>query len=365
MSLLDTIPRSHQVAVRATLLTDARETELVTVLDGAVTLDAAAASRGRADVTLVDDGTLGLVPASATDLLAPYGNEIRLERGVIHSVGSEELVALGVFRLDDVAVDDTGNGIVIKIAGVDRSGRIIDARFEEPYQIGAGTNYGAAILATIQIAYPDVESDFAETVRTTPQLVAQEGDDRWQFCRNLAASIGMDLYFDGDGVLRLEPITQIGAGTPDWDLVEGADGILITARRQWSRQGRFNRVIVTGENTGESTPARGVATDENPLSPTYYYGPFGKVPRFFASQFITTDDQAADAAAGMLARELGTTQSVSLGTVVNPAMAPGHVARITRARAGIDEDHILDQVTIPLSHAGVMTCQTRATQVLS
>lgn len=361
---LDAIVASHRIAVRATLLDAGEETELVTVIDGSVTLDARAISRGRMDVSIVDDGTLGLVPTEATAPLAPYGNEIRLERGVTYRDGTTELAALGVFRIDDADVDDDGQQLVIHLTGLDRSARIADAKFEAPYQVAAGTNYTEAILDAIQAAYPDVVHDLADTTLTTPQLLAEEGADRWAFCQEMATSIGMDLYFDGIGTLVLRPVAQFGASEPIWDIVEGENGVLITAARRWSRQGAFNRVIATGENTGEAAPSRGVATDDNPLSPTYYYGPFGKVPRFHKSQLITSDDQAVDAAAAILAREIGTTQSVELGSVVNPALIPGDVIRATRARAGIDEDHIVDQLTVPLAATAAMTVRTRAMQVI-
>lgn len=360
MTLTSAIAASHEVAVRATLLPAGTP---IDVVDGAVTLDATAAVRGRADITIVDDGTLGLIPTSPSSPLAPYGNEIRLERGVTHPDLTQELVPLGVFRIDETEVADTGDTLQIRVTGLDRAARIIDARFEEPYQVAAGTNYPQAILETIRDAYPDLAYQFAANSLTTPRLVAEEGADRWEFCQQMATAIGMDLFFDGAGTLILRPAAQVGVSSPVWDIKEGDQGVLISAARRWSRQGAFNRVIATGENTGEGAPVRGVATDLNPLSATYYYGPFGRVPRFYASQFITTTTQAEDAARAILSRELGTTQSIDLGSLVNPALTPGDIVRVTRARAGIDEDHIIDAITIPLTAASVMSARTRATQV--
>jgi hypothetical protein len=357
----ETTGQSHQVAT----LVEVLESGLViagvtTVVDGSVTLDQTAATRGRLDLGILDDGTLDLVPTDAASLLAPYGNELQIHRGILFPDGVTELVSLGVFRIDDTQVDDTADSLAVRIAGLDRSARIIDARFEEPYQIAQGTNYTTAIRETLQAAWPDIPLDLTATTRTTPQLIAEEGDDRWAFCQDMAAALGMALYFDGDGTAVTRPVAAIG-GTPAATLAEGEGGVLIQASRRWTRQGSYNRVIATGENTGEAAPARGVATDDNPLSPTYYYGPFGKVPRFYSSQFITTDDQASDAAAGFLSRELGTTQSVDFGAFVNPALEPDDIVRVTRARAGINEDHIIDSLTIPLAVDGTMTGQTRAT----
>lgn len=365
-AFLDEVKTSHQIATLIEVINPDGDvlSEVTATVNGTVTLDATAASRGRLDVEFVDDGTLGLVPTSSASLLAPYGNELRVSRGVAYPGGSDELATIGVYRIDNVTTQDTGSAMVVRVSGMDRSARLIDARFEEPYQIAAGTNYATAIQATLQLAIPNLPVNFTTTPLTTPQLIANEGDDRWAFCQSMAASCGMVLYFDGDGTAVLRPAAILGDDQAVFDLVEGEAGVLIEAGREWTRQGAFNRVIATGENTGVAVPVRGVATDLNPLSPTYYYGPFGPVPRFFSSQMIATAEQAADAAEAMLNRELGTTQRVNLGAVVNPALEPDDVVRIRRERLGIDEDHILDQVTIPLSAEGSWTARTRSTQVI-
>lgn len=350
---------SHELALRVTLLPDG--TEITAGISGSVALDAKASNRGRLDLTLGDDGSLGLIPDSPTSDLAPYGNEIKVERGLTYPDGTTEMVALGVFRLQEIEVEDAGSSLEVKITGIDRSKRIEEAAFETPYQVVAGTNFGAAILSTLQAAGPTLETNFGATSLASPALIAEEGSDRWAFCQGMAEAIGMELYFDGDGVCVLRPVST-AAGDVIADLVEGAGGVLLgPVGRRWTREGSFNRVIYTGENAGEGAIPRGLATDENPLSPTYYFGPYGKVPVFVNSSYVVTDTQAQDAATGKLAKELGTSQSISFGSVVNPALEPGDVVQVTRERAGVDEKHVLDQVTIPLSATESMTGQTRAT----
>jgi hypothetical protein len=356
------ITGSYTLATEAVIIDTNGDETTVPIVDGTVTLDQTAAVRGRCDVALTDDGTLDLVPDSASSLLAPYGNEIRLGRGITYPDGTTELVGLGVFRIQDAQIDDTPDGLQIRISGLDRAQRVIDARFEEPYNVTAGTNYATAILDVIQAAWPDVPYELTATALTAPALIAQEGDDRWKFAQDMATAIAMRLYFDGDGVLRLVPSVL---ALPVTTLAEGDGGVLVQAGRRWTREGTYNRVIATGENTGETAPARGVATDENPLSPTYYYGPFGRVPRFYASPFITTDAQAAGAAQKILDDELGTSEQVSFGALVLPHLEPGDTVIITRNLAGIDEDHVIDALTLPLAAQGAMTGQTRARQVTS
>jgi hypothetical protein len=361
-AFLDAVTRSHRVAVKATVLQNGVAVqELDSIVSGTVTLDITAASRGRVDLTIVNPD---LVPTSPTDLLTPYGNEIKVERGVRFPNGSVEYAALGVFRIDRAQVTDTPDGgVQIVVSGLDRSGRVIDARFEDTYQVAAGTGIPAAIEAVIAAAIPGLTFNLSATSATTGQVTANEGDDRWKFAQDLAAAAGQVLYFDGDGVLVSRPVAQTGATAPAVQLVEGEGGLLVSASRSWVREGTYNRVIATGENTGNGAPVRGVATDENASSPTYYFGAFGKVPRFYSSPFLTTNAQCSDAAQAVLSRELGTTQQVDFGTVPNPALEPNDVARVTRVRAGIDEDHVIDSLSIGLGADGVMSGRSRAVTV--
>ncbi len=148
-------------------------------------------------------------------------------------------------------------------------------------------------------------------------------------------------------------------------IAEGEGGVLVSAGKNWTRRGTYNRAVVTGENTSEGPPVRGVATDEDPLSPTRYDGPFGPAPVFMSSQLVTTTEQATDAAAALLRRQSGTTQRIRFGSFVLPHLDPGDAVAVTRGRLGLDGDvHVLDTLTIPLAPEGVMSSTTRAIQVV-
>ncbi len=354
---LAAISASHQIATRATVLPAEVE---IPFTDGSVTLDGFAATRASLNLTVA---STDLVPTLSTDYLAPYSNEIQIERGVTYPDGRTEFVSLGIFGIRETDVEDTGDDMPISLTCLDRSARIIDAKFTTPYAIFKGTNIRQAILATIQAEWAAVPYIFAATSVTSPTVLALEEADRWDFCQGLAEAAGMRLYFDGDGILQLQTIPR--TATSIWDVAEGTGGVLLRASRNWSRTDSFNLIIVTGENTS-GEPVRGGAADINPLSPTYYNGSFGHVPRWYQTPFIggqaviDNQPQAYAVAANILAQELGTTQGVSFGSLVNPALEPHDVVGVKRARLGIDEAHTIDELTIPLSHDGTLTASTRS-----
>ncbi len=367
------IRESHQAVVRVDVLSGGEVIDTLTadpaattdegaaVISGTVTLDSRAASRGRFECSLIDDGSLGLVPTTAASLLAPYGHELRVYRGLILPDATTELVSFGIFRIDAANIDDSPAGMTIALSGLDRSARVADAKFEAPYEVAAGTPVEEAILAVVQMAIPDVVAIFPGVTFTTPALRAEEEGDPWAFVQNMATACGLELYFDGDGSLRLAPLA---GGEVVATLAEGEDGVLLAAARGWVREGTHNRVIAVGENTGEAAPARGVATDDDPTSPTYYFGPFGKSPSFYRSQFIATADQALAAATYLLQRQLGTTQTAAFTILVDPSLEPGDTVQVTRSRAGIDEQNTIDSLVIPLGVDQPMTGQTRARQAI-
>jgi hypothetical protein len=102
-----------------------------------------------------------------------------------------------------------------------------------------------------------------------------------------------------------------------------------------------------------------VWTDDNPGSPTYYFGPFGRKPRFYASAFITTDAQATSAAAAIGSSQQGVARSLVFQSVPNPSMRPGDLILLRREAMGVNEIHLLDAMTIGLTAADVQSGSSR------
>ena len=143
-------------------------------------------------------------------------------------------------------------------------------------------------------------------------------------------------------------------GSPLWTLSEGEGGLLVSAALNLDRGPAYNRVVATGENTGVGTVPRGVWTDDDPASPTYYSGGFGRKPRFYSSTFITTTDQATSAATSIGASLKGVARSLDLTAVPNPALEPGDPVLIRRLPLGLNEVHLIDALTFSLGADGAM-----------
>jgi hypothetical protein len=355
---LNVIRGSHQVVVRVKVLTTFQTgvnptgTE-VAVIDGDVTLDATADVRGTVELTV--DGTNAFT-RDPGGLLTPYGHELFVERGVIYGTGNRELVSQGYYRI--YAVEQSGEpDSPIRLSGRDRMSGIVDGRLVAPVQFVAGTSIRTVFNTLVLEIYPTatITYDFnpdADTLQTNQ--VADE--DRYAFLRDVVKSRGKVMYWDYAGVLRVTDPPNPSAIV--FDVNAGANGVLVSLDRRIDRDGVYNAVVARGEApTDQSEPVQALAVDNNPTSPTFWDGPFGKVPRFYQSPFITSSIQAGTAAAKILQQSIGLPYSVDFTAVPNVALEPLDPVRVTHEDGY--ENHIIQRLTIPLSVEQTMSASTR------
>lgn len=359
--LASTVAGSHQSVTtvdvmfnRATIL------EGLDVVAGSVMFDRNAESLARLSVTIAEPTR---VPVGFDDVLSPYGYELAVKRGVRYRDDSTELVALGVFPIQRSSVD--GVSLLTSITAEDRSRLVRDARFEDDYSIAAGTNYATAIAALVAAGVASLEYLFVTTTHTTPLLTFAAQDDRWAAARQMAGSIGCELFFDGLGrlVLRAEP--NLSTATPTLTIAEGADGTLVQIAVDLDRSEAYNRWIHSSSNASLGAQYRGVATDDDPASPTYYLGPFGRKPKFYASEFLASDAQCVASATADKARSIGVARGLAFGFITNPAVQAGDVVIVRRAALDLDDVFVIDTLTIPLGPEGYATATGRARQATS
>lgn len=352
---------SHTARFRAVLVdgfqdgADPTGTDL-TLLNGEVEFDATADIRATASVDLAERW-----PRPRDLSLAPYGNEIALFRGV--DTGSEGVLwaPLGYYRITSIAQDDTANGPV-SLELEDRMSTIIDSRFLQPRQWEIGTEVGDIVDEIVLEIYPDatiVFDDDANLSQLGRSLIVEE--DRYEALLTLADGLGKIVFWDNEGRLMFQTIPD--EDEPDWVVNAGPDGVMVEASRELTREGIFNAVVVNGEGADEQPPVHAVATNGQENSPTRFGGPFGRVPFFYASPFITTQLQAENAAVGLLRRKLGATYNVDLSAIPNPALQPYHVLRVVY-NDGTREIHVVEKATIPLNVDDALSINTRQSTII-
>lgn len=353
--------RSHRRVTRIEVLRNNSTQAVIRATGGEVTVDAEADIRRRATIPLVD-ATGALVAQSASDLLYPAGNELRVWRGVdfgddrpgipdgIAPTGTE-LVPLITGPLYENDADDQPSGIKLSLDVYDRARWIRDNRWEDPFVIAAGSNWAQAIGLALLDRLPDtilVHLDgIGATTLTAPAVATTAGADTDPLAdlHKWATAIGMELGFDPIGNPFLRDVPDLSDDVTA-TYAEGQGGGLLSVKKRVSREDLYNIVVASGEGTGNTAPVRAIVRDEDPDSPTYWRN--GPKQRFYSSPLLKTTAQCQRAATGLLRKKLGAGEKLTLDVRMNPAHDAGDVIRVKRARSGIEARYILDAFPIPL-----------------
>jgi hypothetical protein len=175
---------------------------------------------------------------------------------------------------------------------------------------------------------------------------------------DMATSVGWTIVADPYGIITAQQNT-VSVSEAVISFVEGEGSRMTAVSRKRTRQRVYNIAVVTGEPAGGTAPVYGIEYDSDPTSPTYYLGPFGRVPVFEKSQFVTTNAQAQAAAVGLLARKKGIGAALRITTWANPTLRPGDAAQVVRSKMGIDQTVPLSSMSISLVPGADMQVTTR------
>lgn len=360
-AFLTALSNNHLVSVKVEVLAAGQVVSTLTgkILPGSkVSAVKGQPIRRNCSVKMIDD-TGTLTPTDASALLAPYGNELRIWRGIQFADGTSEFASLGVFEITDCHVVDAGAGVSIDISGVDRADEVSRSTLTDIYSIAAGTNAVTAAKTLIANARSGLTFSLPVTSYNTPLLIYQGGDDPWTKAISIAQMFGGEIFFDavGDCVIQYEPTPYTQATVQTF--AEGATCTMTDLDRAWTNRSIPNNVIREGAGTGVATPVRAVAQDTNPSSPTYISGKYGTVTDYLVDSKLLTTQQCQDAAKAALRLSKGKLEQMALQGIPNPALDIGDVVSVTRAKLGVGANYVIDALTIPLDFAAKMALTLR------
>lgn len=360
----EALRRPHEAAYRLQVLERGRVIATLddVLLDGQVTFERSVVRR-QVQLSILDRGG-ELTVNDARDLLAPYGREVRPWRGVRYGNGQVELVPLGTFTHTVVE----GEWPQVRLSGYDRAWRLQQARWEQLYQVTAGTQYVTAIRTILRDRLGEelAVDAFGEVSDTTPLLTYEAQSDPATQLVRMGRGLGMQLYPDQLGTWQLvdEPNPETAPLVDEF--IEGPRCRMLNVKRRWDTTSTKNVIVATGEATGLDAPVRGVAEDSDPASPTYVGNlNFGRRVGFYSSPLLTTVDMSQKAARSRLQARLGLDDSLQLDLIPNPALDASDAVRVRRPSAGlagINELHLVDGGTVPIGR-GAAALTTRARYV--
>jgi hypothetical protein len=214
-----------------------------------------------------------LYPWAADDLLNPYGTELRAFKGLRYGNDTPDEFPCFVGTIEKMRPAQNG---VCKVEAADTALRVSGAGFVVPLP----SNVGASVLdefeRLVRDAHPLAEFGEHDAITTlVPQL--SYDDDRGAALDSLAKAASANWYTLADGrfVMRWLPWTSPAVAAPIV-LMDGLGGTVIEAYPERSTDGIYNQVTVTSDRPDGGDPLYATAVDNDPTSPTWVSGPFGR-----------------------------------------------------------------------------------------
>lgn len=297
------------------------------------------------------------------ELFTPLRNEFRIWSGVQYWDGDEsetEFVPVGTFVIDKA---DARNWPYVRLSGYDRMWIVQRSTLTEIRWYSF-----ERVMTVIEDLYrealpPGKQSfNFPSIPDLTPFITWDEQSDRAEAGQQIALSAGWVVYVDPMGTFvamqQNEPSSEDVVAT-----YQSGSMKMFRPERAVSGESAFNVVIAKGESPDAvALPPRGIWEDNNPLSLTYV-GSVGRLPYYYTSPILDTNEKALKAASTIGIRESGLTDSIVVPIIPNPAHESGDVIYVEDAEQEIAALLVVDDFNVPIRAVdGVQELQCR-TQV--
>lgn len=321
----------------------------VPITAGRVAFDDTAVVKGRLTLT-VPAHTPGQRWDPAGNPLAPlgaYGQRLHLRTGIGYPTGELELLDLGWYLITGWRRDE--DQATVAVEALDLAQLVLDDRLTAPSSPPPGatfaSEFGRLLAGILPVSIPAGFPD-----RPIASTVVWERD-RDKALADLCDAWPARWYVGDDGAAHVAatygPVSE--TTPPDLTLTDGAAGT-VTARARGAQRGAlFNRIVVDGKAPDDATPRpHAVAEITSASSPIRAAGPYGRVTRFYASDLVTSQAQADDAAASMLVRYASAGRTEPVRAVPDPSIQLGDVTRVL-TQDGDRYTARVEHITLPLT----------------
>ena len=291
----------------------------------------------------------------------PFGNNVhrvRIYRGV-ESLGRREVLQQGVFRIDDLDRNETGQ-VLLECSGLEQY--LIDARFIIPRVPPYGASTIGTIANLIREVLPNARIRFENTFNRAITTTDVWEKDRWDAIDDLAGSIEAEVYADARGDFVVADIPAVSGEPVIW-MRQGEGGLQVSQTDTSTREQVYNAAVAMNQDSVPGkAPIWGWAYVDDPNSELYFYGDFGQVPRFHMSQFYTKSSQCTRYARKLLIDAVAKNSGIKIAT---PAtvwwLEVGDLVGVDMLDGG-QEVHLLNSMEADLGPEGAIEFETLTTK---
>jgi hypothetical protein len=306
--------------------------------------------------------SFSIVPEPNADtygMVSTPGAIFTVRHGIDFGGGDKELVECGVYEASDGGVSLNGGDISLSL--VDLWQRLERCRFVTPYSPASGTR-ASRIAEAVSAAIPGVS---IVSTATGGDFVAGENvwdRDRTAFITDMARDGSLDAHFDASGAFNIRAEPVLDATSPGvWTFSTGSEANIASADRKRPFDREYNTVVVQPIDDTQTWTQQVV-----PLLDTNHprhASKIGVVPFFYRSPTIQSEEEAWAAGETIRERVLGTTETLSITGLSNPALEYGDNLTLlhssTLTDPGFTAVHFTDSWQMDLD-SGAMTAATRS-----
>lgn len=308
--------------------------------------------------------SLQIAPTPGLDtyaLVSTPGAIFRIKHGIDYGAGDVELIDCGVYEAATGAVDLGGGNI--SLALVDLWQRIDRCRFLAPHYPPNGTR-ASRIIAAVTEAIPGVQ-----TIATATGGNYVQGDNLWDrdrvaFINDMATDGALDASFDASGMFRVRAQPTLDPAAAVWTFRSGEVANIASVERERPFDRLYNTVVVVPVDATQVWTRQTISLfdSSHPRHPSK----IGVVPFFYGAPTLTLAKDALAAGVGIFQRVIGTTETLSIDGISNPALEVGDVVaavfELTNTDPGFQAAHIIDSWQMDLA-TGSATYATRSSSL--
>lgn len=275
-------------------------------------------------------------------------------------------VQVGEFMID--RIDEDRFPSAVKVTGRDYAKKCLNTKLTQSLTFPAGTAVEKIIQALAANAgitkfnLPVTNRAYGGTT------VFARGTERWRVMKDIADTIGYEVYFDATGRLTMQPYPDPTTSPLVWTFSPGEpDGSLIDYKRSSNDSSIFNHITVQGatiEAGGVSTTIFAEAKNENPESPTRI-SRIGDRTKPYESDYLTTVEEAQHMADTMLSVNSLEEYDISFSSLILPWLDASQIVGVVEEDDDpyIPKRFLLNNFTLPLGLGAMSGTAKRVTIV--
>lgn len=298
-----------------------------------------------------------MYPTSTSDLLNPYGREIRAWRGV-RVAGRRTPYEWQIFRGKIQRVTRSKRLGYCVVSCADRSQDVLDHGFVNPQNSVPGNPLNVEFERLVRGVLPDAEFGDSDDFAELTQALA------WEFNRSGAieemfSSAGALWYSLASGKFVARRYPWAVPADPLLTLSDGPGGVILSADEARSREDIYNVVTATGERLNGDKPVTATEADDQPGSVTDINGEFGIRSLLMRRVSPSTQGGARAAALARLRTTITPTETVAWEQPPDASVELGDVVALdVNDRTGIIQ--VISSFGMPLDIGPAMTVQGRS-----